>query len=384
MKYSAMAQAVPASPIRDMMVRAAAMPDVISFAVGEPDFTPTESIMKAAHAALDHKETKYSPGAGITELRQVYAGYLSKRIGIDYTGEQVVVTAGGMASLFLGLMCMLDPGDEVLISAPYFSSYAQMVTMCHAVPVSVDVREEDFDLTVESVKAALTPKTKVLMLNSPCNPTGGTLSAQTLSGLAQLAIEHDIFVISDEVYAEILFDDEPYTSIASLPGMAERTLIVDSCSKTFAMTGFRVGFGAGPAELIRLMIKLTEGVYSAVCTVSECAAIEAFRSGLAYCTEMVNEYARRRDYLYTALNAMKGIHCIKPKGAFYIFADISETGFDAVTFCNRALDEAHVAIVPGDHFGSASGKHYVRIAYATSMENIVEGCRRLATFAEGL
>lgn len=381
MKYAKVAEYIPASPIRDMMVRAAATEDVISLAVGEPDFTPTQSVIDAAKDALDRCDTRYAPGAGITELRETYAAYLTKETGVPYTAAQVIVTAGGMASLFLGLMCTVDPGDEVLVSAPYFSNYSQMVAMCHGKTVRVNVSEEnDFVLTAEAVRQTITPKSKVLLLNSPCNPTGGVISEDALRELAQLAVEHDLFVISDEVYRHILFDGEQYVSIATLPGMAERTLIVDSCSKTFAMTGFRVGFGAGPEHLIRLMVKLTEGVYSAAVTVSERAAIEAFRSALPHCQEMVQEYQRRRDYICQRLNRMPGIHCIVPKGAFYVFVNISGTGMRAVEFSNRLLDEAHVAVVPGDNFGAEGGEKYVRIAYATSMENIAKGCDRIETF----
>lgn len=259
MKYSSVAEAIPDSMIRSMMVRASEIPDVISFAVGEPDFAPPQAAIDATKAALDRHDTKYAPGAGVTELREVYADYIAKMTGVPYTAENIVVTAGGMASLFLGLMCMLDTDDEVLVSAPYFCNYHQMIAMCHGVTVPVDVYEkDDFILTPEAVEKALTPKTKVLMLNSPCNPTGGVISLDALKALAKLAIKHDLFVISDEVYRHILFDDAEYHSIASLPGMAERTLIVDSCSKTFSMTGFRVGFGAGPEHLTFLMTKLTE------------------------------------------------------------------------------------------------------------------------------
>ena len=383
MKYAEMAERLPASPIRDMMVRADALDDVISFGVGEPDFASPPAVVAAAKQSLDDGETKYAPGAGLTELRQVYADYLSREIGVPYGKEQVVVTAGGMASLFLGMMCLVDPGDEVLVSAPYFSNYYQMISMCHGVTVPVDVYEEDeFVLTPQAVRDALTPKTKVLVLNSPCNPTGGVISGEALEEIAKLAMEKDLFVISDEVYSHILFDGEAYHSIASIPGMAERTLIVDSCSKTFAMTGFRVGFGAGPEHLITLMTKLTEGVYSAGVTFSQRAAIEAFRSGFAYCGEMVAEYQRRRDYIYEHLNQIPGLHCIKPKGAFYVFVNISGTGLTAVEFADRLLDEAHVAVVPGDHFGSGTGANYVRISYATSMENIIAGVERIARFCK--
>lgn len=385
MKYSKMASAIPASPIRDMMVRAAAMEDVVSFAVGEPDFVPVKPVLEAGKAALDRCETKYAPGAGISALRETYAAYLSEQVGIPYSASQVVVTVGGMASLFLGLMCTVDRGDEVLVSAPYFSNYAQMVSMCHGTLIPVDVREEDaFVLSAEAVRKAITPKSKVLMINSPCNPTGGVISRTALEELSALAVEHDLIVISDEVYRHILFDGEEYVSIASLPGMAERTLIVDSCSKTFAMTGFRIGFGAGPEELIRLMIKLTEGVYSAAGTMNQYAALEAFHSALPHCREMTAEYQRRRDYLVGRLNATPGIRCITPKGAFYVFANISGTGLKAKDFCNRLLDQAHVAVVPGDNFGLQGGDRYVRISYATSMENIEKGCDRIEAFCNTL
>lgn len=383
--YSSMAKDIPASPIRDMMVRASMMEDVVSFAVGDPDFPSDDCIIEAAKASLDRRETNYAPGAGVTRLREVYAQYLSGQVGVPYGVENVIVTVGGMSSLFLGLMALINPGDEVLISAPYFSNYAQMVRMCRGVPVSMDVREEDdFELTADTVARSITDRTRVLMLNSPCNPTGGILTRETLARIAQLAIRHDIFVLSDEVYRHILFDGAQYASIASEPGMAERTMIVDSCSKTFAMTGFRIGFGAGPKELIQLMIKLTEGVHSSTPTTGQWAAIEAFRSAMPATQRMVAEYQRRRDYLYEHLNRMKGVRCIKPKGAFYIFANISGTGLDAVTFSNRLLDEAHVAVVPGDHFGSADGARYIRISYATSMENVVKGCGRMEAFCAGL
>lgn len=385
MKYSTMAENIPASSIREMMVRAAAMKDVISFAVGEPDFVPPDSVIEAAKTALERCDTKYAPGAGLTELRDIYADYLTEETGVSYKGDNIIVTAGGMASLFLGLLCMVNPGDEVLVSAPYFSNYTQMIDMCHGVAVPVEVYEEDdFVLTPKAVQSAITPKTKALILNSPCNPTGGTITQTALEGIAQLAKEYDLNIISDEVYSHILFDDEEYHSIASLPGMADKTLIVDSCSKTFAMTGFRVGFGAGPEHLIALMTKLTEGVYSAGVTISQRAAIEAFRSGLDYCEAMRREYERRRDYIYTAINKIRGLFCIKPKGAFYVFVNISGTGLDAGEFANRLLEEQHVAVVPGDNFGSREGNRYIRISYAAGIEDIKEGVERISAFCSKL
>lgn len=386
MNYSKMSCAIPPSPIRDMMVRAAAMPDAISFAVGQPDFKPDPQVVQAAREALDMEDaSQYAPGAGITELRQVYADYLNGEIGMHYGVDNVVITTGGMSGLFLALMAMLDPEDEVLISAPYFTNYSQMARMCYGRAVPVDVKEEDgFELTAEAVRRALTPRSKVLMLNTPCNPTGGVISEKTLRELAALAVEKDLLVISDEVYRHILFDGETYTSIATLPGMEERTLIVDSCSKTFAMTGYRVGFCTGPKELIALIIKLTEGIYSSTVTVTQRAAICALKTSMPHCRAMVAEYQKRRDYICGRLNAMKGIRCVVPKGAFYVFVNVSGTGLSAVEFSNRLLEAGHVAVVPGDNFGSSDGSFFVRMSYAMSMEKIAEGCDRMAAFCESL
>ena len=385
MKYSNTAESIPDSKIRSMMVRAAAIPDVISFAVGEPDFAPPEAVIEATKNALDQRDTKYSLSAGVPELRQVYADYISKMTGLSYGAENVVVSAGGMAALLLGLMCMVDPGDEVLVSAPYFSNYTQMISMCHGVTVPVEVYEkDDFILTPQAVERAITPKTKVLMLNSPCNPTGGVISEPALRALAELAVQHDLFVISDEVYRHILFDGLPYQTIATMPGMSERTLIVDSCSKTFAMTGFRIGFGTGPVHLIELMTKLTEGMYSNAVTFSQRGAIAAFQQALGHCETMRQEYQRRRDYVVQRLNAIPGIHCIMPKGAFYVFANIRDTGLDADTFANALLDQQHVAVVPGDNFGSQEGAGYIRISYAASMETIKAGLDRIEAFCRSL
>ncbi len=385
MKYSVTAESIPDSKIRSMMVRAAAIPDVISFAVGEPDFAPPEAVIEATKTALDQRDTKYSLSAGVPELRQVYAEYISKMTGLNYREENVVVSAGGMAALLLGLMCMVDPGDEVLVSAPYFSNYTQMISMCHGITVPVEVYEkDDFILTAEAVERAITPRTKVLMLNSPCNPTGGVISDSALKALAELAIRHDLFVISDEVYRHILFDGLQYQTIATLPGMAERTLIVDSCSKTFAMTGFRIGFGTGPVHLIELMTKLTEGMYSNAVTFSQRGAIAAFQQALGHCEAMRQEYQRRRDYVVGRLNAMPGIHCILPKGAFYVFANIRDTDLDADQFANQLLDQQHVAVVPGDNFGSQEGAGYIRISYAASMETLKAGLDRMEAFCRSL
>ena len=385
MEYSKIAESMPASPIREMMVKAAKFDDSISFAVGEPDFKPCEEVFDAARASLAAHESAYSPGAGYDDLRITYADYLSKTINTHYSIENVIITVGGMSALFVGMMALLNEDDEVLVSAPYFSNYTQMISMCHAKTVPVDVFEENnFVLTPEAVKAKITDKTKLLLINSPCNPTGGIISEATLKELAKIAIENDLFVISDEVYRHIIFDGLKNTSIASLPGMKERTLVIDSCSKTFAMPGFRVGFAAGPEKWIKLMIKLVEGIYSAVPDATQRAAVSAFKYGMAYCEEMRIEYQRRRDYIYEHLKNVKGLSCIKPSGAFYFYVNIKDTGLSAEEFSSRLFDEKHVAVVPGTNFGASLGSSYIRISYATSMDNIEKGISRIIDFCSHL
>nr|WP_283163342.1 pyridoxal phosphate-dependent aminotransferase [Sporolactobacillus mangiferae] len=366
------------------MVRAARIRDVISFAVGEPDFISAPNIIEAAKRSLDEGETKYAPGAGITKLREVYIRYLEEAIGVAYQADNCLITTGGMGALFLGLTALLNPGDEVILSSPYWTNYGQQIVLCGGTPVRVEVSEEnEFILTADDVRQALTPRTKVILLNSPSNPTGSVMDRESLQQIAEIAKTHDLFVISDEVYRHILFDGQEYTSIASFPGMKERTLIVDSCSKTHAMTGFRVGFATGPDDLIREMTKVTEDVWSCVNSSAQYAAIEALTNGTAYREMMVKEYEKRRNYIYTRIKSTPLISCIKPMGAFYLFANIKGTGLSAKTFCDRLLEEQHVAVVPGDNFGSgASG--YVRISYATSMEKIKEGMDRVQAFVTNL
>ncbi|MDT8717523.1 pyridoxal phosphate-dependent aminotransferase [Clostridium sp. 19966] len=383
MEYSKLLRELPSSPIRNMMVRAATLKDVISFSVGEPDFLPQESVLEAARAALKIS-TKYAPGAGLDILRDTYVEYLNGTLGVDYTRENVVVTTGGMSALFLSFACILNPGDEVLVSSPYFTNYSSEILMNNGVPVMVEVYEKDnFVVTLEAIREAITPKTKVILLNSPCNPTGGIIDKDTLKQIADIAKEKDLFVISDEVYRHILFDGEEYCSIAAIDGMKERTLIIDSCSKSSAMTGFRVGFAAGPKELIALFIRATENVYSSVTTVAQYAAVEALKNGGEYRNYMCLKYEERRDYIYDRINKMNKLSCIKPKGAFYAFVNVKNTGMDGNEFANRLLEEKRVAVVPGIAFGE-NGRYYVRMAYGTSMENLEKGLDRIEEFLNDL
>lgn len=379
MEYSKLISALPSSPIRSMMVRAAKMDNVISFSVGEPDFLPQRSVLDAAMAAMEIS-TKYAPGAGLDILRDTYIEYLNQELGTDYARENVVVTTGGMSALFLSFSCLLNPGDEVLLSAPYFTNYASEILMNNGIPVMVNVYEEDnFVVTPKAIRAAITPKTKVILLNSPCNPTGGMIDKNTLKEISDIAKEYDLFVISDEVYRHILFDGEEYCSISTFEGMKERTLIIDSCSKSSAMTGFRVGFAVGPEGLIALFIKATENVYSSVTSVSQYAAVEAIKNGKEYREYMSSQYEERRNYICDRIDKMDKISCVKPKGAFYVFVNIEKTGLDGNEFANRLLEEKRVAVVPGGTFGD-NAKYYIRMSYGTSMENLVKGLDRIEEF----
>lgn len=379
MKYSKMAEDITPSAIRAMMVQTSHMDDVIPLSVGEPDFLTEPAVLEAAKDAME-KSTKYAPGAGFDVLRETYAGYLNETIGTDYSKDEVIVTNGGMAALYLTLLCLLNQGDEVLLCAPYFTNYEGMVRMAGGVPILIEVKEEDdFVLDPSLFEMYITPRTKVLLLNSPCNPTGAVIGRKDLEQIARIACRHNLFVISDEVYRHLIYDGEEIVSIASMSGMKDRCVVVDSVSKSFAMTGFRVGFAAGPQHLIALMAKLTENLYSCVSSVSQYAALAAIRNGAAYRDYMIGEYSKRRNYVMRRIGAMQLISCIRPKGAFYVFVNISKTGLRAEEFSQRLLLEKHVAVVPGTNFGS-NAADYVRISYSISMENLQKAMDRLEEF----
>ncbi len=383
MEYSRLAESITPSAIRKMMEQAARMEHVISLSVGEPDFITEPAVLEAARNSME-KSTKYAPGPGFDALRDKYTDYLNRTIGSCYERDQVVVTNGGMAALYLSLKALLNPGDEVLLCAPYFSNYEGMVRMNGGKPVNIEVREEDgFVLHPDILRKHITPRSKVLLLNSPCNPTGAVIREDTLREIAEIACKYDLFVISDEVYRHLIYDEEEIVSIAVMPGMRERCAVIDSVSKGFAMTGFRIGFVAGPRHFISLIIKLTENVYSSVSSVSQYAAMAALDQGENYRNYMVGEYQKRRNYLTERISHMNGISCIRPRGAFYVFANIKKTGLTADEFAERLLMEKRVAVVPGTNF-STNASGYIRISYGASMEHLEEGMNRLEDFLNNL
>jgi len=316
------------SPIREMFNLALAMDDVVSFTVGEPDFLTPSHVVDAAVKALQNGEHRYTPNAGILPLRQAICKNYEKNQGVAYDPEkEVIVTAGGMEALFLAMRVLLDPDDEILLPDPCWTNYSRQLLLCNAKPAFVPVSaENDFQFTPEALEAAITPKTKAFLINSPANPTGGIAAEEQIKKLAEIAIKHDLYVISDEVYSQLVFDGGKAMSIASLPGMKERTIIIHSFSKTYAMTGWRVGYAIGPNEIIRNMVKFQENVAACVNSAAQFGAIAALESSQECVDMMRTSYERRRALITSEFATVPGLKCHSPKGAFYALIDVSSTG----------------------------------------------------------
>ena len=382
---SGIARLVTPSPIRKMFNIAATMTDVISFTVGEPDFVTPQNIIDAAVRSLERGETHYTANAGILPLRESIARRMHNEYGTAPDPQsEIVVTAGGMEALLLGMMVLIDPGDEVIISDPHWSNYPRQVQMCGGIPRFVTVREENaFVLSPDDVRKAVTKKTKLIVLNSPSNPTGAVTDSDTLREIARVAEVNDLFVISDEVYHHFLYDETPFSSISTLRGMRERTLVVDSFSKTYAMTGWRVGFAVGPQEVVKNMVKYQENFIGSVNSQAQYAAIEALEGTQAPLQLMIQTYAKRRKLIIEGINSIPRLSCAWPKGAFYCFVNITKTGMGSEQFAMALLKETGVVTVPGCGFGAA-GEGYVRLSYATSENNIQCGLDRIRRFVENL
>lgn len=376
-------QKTPHSVIREMFALQTGLDNVISFALGEPDFTAPQHVIDATVASLQRGETHYTPNAGIPALRQAVSD-LYKRRGLDYKPREVLIGAGAISMLNLACTAMLDIGDEVLVPDPGWANYVGLMMQVGAVPVPIHLKEENgFMYDVADLQAALTPKTKMILLNSPSNPTGGVASADNLRQIADFAKANDLYILTDEIYRELLWDDEPYTSIASFPGMKERTVVVDGFSKTYAMTGMRLAWAVAPEEVIVVMTKLLENVLSSVNEGMQWGGVAALNGSQECVEEMKRQYRRRREIIVEGLNDMKGVSCLMPKGAFYAFPNISKLGIPSREFAMRLLKEKHVVVVPGTGFGEG-GEGFVRLAYATSEDNIREGLRRMKEFVESL
>ena len=371
---------LPKSGIRKFFDIVAQSKDVVSLGVGEPDFDTPWHISRAAVTCLENGGTHYTSNLGTPELRQAICRYLDRRFGASFEWKnEVLVTVGVSEAIDLAIRAICSPGDEVLYHEPCFVSYAPTIRLAHATPVCVETRVEDeFRLTVEALEQKVTPKTKAVLLNFPCNPTGATLSRSDMADILAFCERHDLLLLADEVYSELVYDgdaERKLDSFAAFPEHRERVILLNGFSKSWAMTGFRLGYACGPSDVIDAMMKIHQyGIMSAP-TLSQAAGVEAMDHGDKDVDRMRREYKKRRDYLVPALNAL-GLRTLMPKGAFYLFVDVRATGLSDEEFALRLLKEHGVACVPGSAFG-ACGTGFVRMSYATSLEKIKVAVRRL-------
>jgi aminotransferase len=372
-------QSVPPSGIRRFFDIAATMKNVISLGIGEPDFVTPEPILQAGMASLHRGETAYTSNSGILELRQALAQHLHQWYSVTYDPDtELLVTVGVSEALYLALTAILDPGDEVIVPQPCFVAYTPEVVFAGGIPVTIGTRVENaFQVTAEEIERHITPKTKALLIGYPNNPTGAVMSRENLEQIGQLAEKYDLLVISDEIYDRLVYGFQ-HVCFASLPGMHNRTITLGGFSKDYAMTGWRLGYAAAPAELLAAMRKIHQYTIMSAPTTAQVAGIEALKSGDKFVAEMVAEYDRRRQLLVSGLNTL-GLDCFEPKGAFYAFPAVAKSGMDDTAFAEALLREEEVAVVPGSAFG-ASGNGYVRMAYATAYEKIEEALNRMERF----
>jgi len=366
------------SGIRRLFDLAQGVHDVISLGVGEPDFVPPPYVLEAAKQAMDKGKTHYTPNAGIPELREGLVKKAKKDYGLSYDPQsEVLVTAGGTEAIFLALTALVNPGDEVLVPNPGFVCYEPNIFLAGGVPVSMPLLEKnDFKLNADVVMPLITGKSRVMIINSPNNPTGSVLSYDGMVSLAKLAVERDLIVISDEVYEKILYDNVKHCCLATFSGMRDRTIVVNSFSKTYAMTGFRVGYALGPEELIAPMLKAHQYVTACVSGPSQYAAVAALEGPQNFVENMVGEFDRRRRLLHSRLNEIKGFRCVLPKGAFYAFANVEGFKMSSEKFAEDLFDKARVVTVAGTAFGKY-GEGYVRFSFATEYARIQEALNRI-------
>ncbi|MGC8453423.1 pyridoxal phosphate-dependent aminotransferase [Cylindrospermopsis raciborskii LB2897] len=357
--------------------------DVCSFSVGEPDFDTPAHVIDAATKALKEGKTKYGPAAGEPKLREAIAKKLKSDNGLDYKPENVLVTNGGKHSLYNLIMALIEPGDEVIIPAPYWLSYPEMVTLAGGRSVIVPTYADNgYKISVQQLKQAITSKTKLFVLNSPSNPTGMVYTLEEIRDLAQVIVEADIFVVSDEIYEKILYDGSQHVSIGSLgEEIFSRTLISNGFAKGYSMTGWRLGYLAGPLEIIKAATTIQGHSTSNVCTFAQYGAIAALEGSQDCVEEMRQAFAQRRQVMYDGINSIPGLTCARPNGAFYLFPDISKTGLRSLEFCDALLESHQVAVIPGVAFGADNN---IRLSYATDMTTIRKGVERLDKFVRSL
>jgi aminotransferase len=373
---------IPRSGIRDFFEVVQTMTDVISLGIGEPDYVTPWRIREAAIFAMEKGKTGYTSNLGTPRLRQAISRYIWQRADIAYDPEtEILVSVGVSEALDLALRALLDPGDEVIYHEPSYVSYNPSIALCHAKPVAVQTSaEHEFRVLAEQIECAVTPRTKALLLSFPTNPTGGVLCLEDLEPIAEVCRRHDLLVLSDEIYSELVYDIGPHVSIAALPEMKERTIMLNGCSKSYAMTGFRIGYACAPGPIIEAMMKVHQYAIMCASNMSQEAAIEALENCQNAVEAMRSDYERRRNFVVNRFNEI-GLRCHLPKGAFYAFPSIATTGLRSKDFSLQLLKAKRVAVVPGNAFGP-SGEGYVRCCFATGMEKLREALDRIESFVE--
>ena len=380
-KVSKVSESVKPSLTRKLFNMARAYDDVIDFTLGDPDVQTHQEIKDAGCAAIQEGKTRYSQNAGLIDLRRTITEYYKRTEGYIYSpNDETIVTVGAMEGLYLALLSILDPEDEVIIPAPYYVNYVQMVSLCHAKPVVIDNPEaEELSFNIEDVEKAVTSKTKAIIINTPSNPSGKVIPWNKIVALAEIAIKHNLIVIADEVYKCLMYDNAKFKSIVSIDGMRERTVLVNSLSKEFCMTGWRIGYVLAPKELVATMTKLQENICACAPLPSQYAAIEALSGNGDYSKDMVDIFTRRRNILYEGLSKIAGLRCNKPEATFYMMVAISSTGLTSYDFCCKLIESVHVACVPGVAYGNSCDK-YIRIAFTLDENKIREGVLRIKKY----
>ncbi|MCF2719614.1 aminotransferase A [Paenibacillus sp. UKAQ_18] len=370
------------SGIRKIANKVAALPGTLSLTIGQPDFPTPAHIMEAAHRAINEGRTSYTPNPGLPELREAAAAFVARKYGLNYRGQdEVIVTNGASEALDITLRTILSPGDEVILPVPIYPGYEPLIRLSGGIPVFADTRNSGFKLTAEVLEPYLTERTKAVILGYPSNPTGRVMSREELEAVADLLKERDLFIISDEIYSELIYET-PHVSIAALPGMRERTIVINGLSKSHSMTGWRIGFTLAPAEITQHMVKVHQYNVTCASSISQYAALEALTVGVDDALPMREEYRKRRDYVHGRLTDM-GIPLEKPEGAFYLFPSIAHFGLSSMDFTVKLLEEHGVAVVPGDAF-SSYGEGYIRLSYAYGQDVLEQGLDKIERFVRGI
>ena len=357
--------------------------DIIHLEIGQPDFTTPMNVCEAAFKAMKDGHTGYCPSAGLPEFREIVAQHISETRKIDIHPDEVTVTPGAKPIIFFTILALVDDGDEVIYPEPGFPVYESVIDFIGGKAIALPLREEvDFRFRIEDLVDSITDRTKLLILNSPQNPTGGTLTATDLAAIAELAQQHRFYILTDEVYSRLLYEGT-HQSIISLPGMKEQTILIDGHSKTYAMTGWRLGYGVAPREIADKITRLTINSNSCTATFTQIAGIEALTGPQTFVTQMVNEFQKRRDVIVDGLNAINGIKCVKPLGSFYVFPNVTELPLSCEELADYLMNEVGVALLPGTAFGKF-GDGYLRLSYANSLENIEDALERIETAIDKL